>query len=56
MANNNDERVSVNITVRSDSISESDLLELKKAIKEIAAKYGAQVQVNEAAERTFNRP
>lgn len=56
MANNNEERVSVNITVRSDSISESDLLELKKKIKEIATQYGASVQVIEGAERTFNRP
>lgn len=56
MANNDEERVSVNITIRSDSISESDLLALKKAIKEIAAQYGAQVQINEAAERVFNRP
>lgn len=56
MANGNEEKVSVNITVRSDSISESDLLELKKAIKEIASRYNASVQVIEGAERTFNRP
>lgn len=56
MTNGDSERVSVNITIRSDSISESDLLELKKAVREIALKYGASVQVNEAAERVFNRP
>lgn len=56
MVNGEEDKVSVNITVRSDSITESALLELKKAIKEIAAKYGAVVQVNEGPERTFNRP
>jgi len=56
MANGDEEKVSVNITVRSDSITESDLLALKKAIREIALQYGATVQVNEGPERTFNRP
>jgi len=56
MANGDEEKVSVNITIRSDSITESDLLALKKAIKEVAAQYGATVQVIEGQERTFNRP
>jgi hypothetical protein len=56
MANGDEEKVSVTITVRSDSITEAQVLELKRAIKEVAVKFGATVLVQEAPERVFNRP